>query len=378
MTKTDRYTAFQVPLGLHLLSACASRFSPWWVRLGNLESRVVREQIEEISIDRPIYITGIARAGTTILLETLARHTQTATHRYRDFPGQFTPVWWSRGQTSVDATPEERAHGDRIKVTQDSPEAMEEPLWMAFFTDAHCQQASNVISRHTTHLRFEQFYRDHLRKILLVRGGSQYVAKGNYNLTRIGYLQSFLPDARFVIAIRHPRDHIASLMKQQRLFCAGETKHPRALAHMRWVGHFEFGLDRRPISIGNGVAEQIAKLWQQGEEVRGCARYWASLYGWLFDLLQGDDSLRNAVQFVRFEDLCADPQATIDTILTHCGLPPDPVIESFATQISPPTKSYESSFSAREQAIIEEETRAVATQFGYLSGKMSPKPCLAC
>jgi hypothetical protein len=378
MTKTDRLTAFQVPLGLHLLSACVSRFSPWWVRLGNLESRVVRDQIEELPIDRPIYITGIARAGTTILLETLARHAQTATHQYRDFPGHFTPVWWNRGQTPVDAPPEERAHGDRIKVTQDSPEAMEEPLWMAFFTDAHCQQASHVISRHTTHPQFEQFYRDHLRKILLVRGGSRYVAKGNYNLTRIGYLQSFLPDARFVIAVRHPRDHIASLMKQQRLFCAGETKHPRALAHMRWVGHFEFGLDRRPISIGDGVAEQVAAIWDRGEEVRGCARYWASLYGWLFDLLQRDNALRGAVQLVRFEDLCADPQATIGAILTHCGLPADPAIGSFATQISLPPQSYESSFSASEEAIIEEETCEVATQFGYHPSDVLAQPCLTC
>ena len=34
---------------------------------------------------------------------------------------------------------------DGIVVTQDSPEAMEEPLWMSFFPDAHNPQVSNVI-----------------------------------------------------------------------------------------------------------------------------------------------------------------------------------------------------------------------------------------
>ncbi|WP_256206685.1 sulfotransferase [Pseudomonas sp. BAY1663] len=68
---------------------------------------------------------------------------------------------------------------------------------------------------------------------------------------RLGYLQRLYPDARFVLAIRDPVWHIASLIKQQRLFVAGERAEPRALEHMRRVGHYEFGLDRRPINVGD-------------------------------------------------------------------------------------------------------------------------------
>ena len=31
----------------------------------------------------------------------------------------------------------ERAHGDRLMITPSSPEAMEEPIWMHFFDNAH-------------------------------------------------------------------------------------------------------------------------------------------------------------------------------------------------------------------------------------------------
>src|SRR3546814_8123113 len=57
-----------------------------------------RSEIERIGIDRPIFIAGLARAGTTILLESLERHPVTVTHRYRDFPMVLTPVFWNRSE----------------------------------------------------------------------------------------------------------------------------------------------------------------------------------------------------------------------------------------------------------------------------------------
>ena len=53
--------------------------------LGNLETKTVAYQIAEIPIHRPIYICGLARAGSTILLELLNSHPDLATHKYKDF-----------------------------------------------------------------------------------------------------------------------------------------------------------------------------------------------------------------------------------------------------------------------------------------------------
>ena len=76
-----------------------------------------------------------------------------------------------------------------------------------------------MLDRQTSHPAFESFYRDHIRKLLRVRGGRRYLAKGNYNVTRLEYLLQLFPDARFVIPVRDPRWHIASLIKQHALFC---------------------------------------------------------------------------------------------------------------------------------------------------------------
>lgn len=362
--------AFDVPRAMDWLSGCVARCPGIWKRLGNLETRLLSPQLRSVRIDRPIYVTGLARSGTTILLEMLASHDDVATHQYRDFPMLFTPYWWGEAQpkTGAPEPPVERSHGDGLFVTRESPEAMEEMLWMAFFPDAHNPRVSQILEGDAAAGAFAQFYRDHIRKLLLLRGGRRYVAKGNYNLTRIPWLARQFDDARFVVPIRHPVQHIASLIKQHRLFCDAERRHPRALAYMRRVGHFEFGLDCRPVNVGNTEeVEQIRELWDGAEPVRGWARYWAALYRWVADRVSSETDLRQKVLLLRFEDLCQDPAAQIDRLLDHCQLDMTPPLAAWASRISAPGY-YRPVFTEAELAAIEDETGDVARQFEYSFG----------
>ncbi|KXJ54874.1 MAG: hypothetical protein AXW12_01545, partial [Thalassospira sp. Nap_22] len=263
--------AFHVSGWDHWLSGLVSRHPQHWIRLGNFETKLAADAIEDIKIEKPIFIAGLARSGSTILLETLAGHADAATHRYRDYPPVFTPWLWNR---FVDLAPGkknvavERTHADGINVTPESPEAFEEMIWMAFFNNLHEIGKSNVLDGHISNPAFEQFYRDHIRKLIHVRGGQRYVSKANYLVTRMEYLLSIFPDARFVLPVRDPVWHIASLIKQHKLFCAGEADNPRAIAHMQRVGHYEFGLDRRPINTGDlHETFAIMKLWTNGDVV---------------------------------------------------------------------------------------------------------------
>src|SRR3546814_11516245 len=106
-----------------------------------------------------------------------------------------------------------------------------------------------------------------MRKLLWVRRRPRYLSKANYNVTRMEYLLKLFPDARFVLPLRDPAAHIASLMKQQRLFCEGERRHPAALEHMRRIGHFAFGLDRRPINVGDGAIGEVLQAFESGDEI---------------------------------------------------------------------------------------------------------------
>jgi hypothetical protein len=360
--------AFQVSAFDDLVGGLIERFPRLWIGLGNLETRALADEIAPVSIAAPIYVTGLARAGTTIALEILASHPDVATHLYRDFPPVFTPWWWnwfverSRRGPLVAA---ERAHRDGLMVTADSPEAREEAIWMAFFPDAHEPARSNVLDRDTDNVEFETFYREHIRKLLAARGRRRYLSKGNYNVTRIAYLHKLFPDVRFVVPVRDPIWHVASLMKQHDLFCTGERGNPRAIDYMRRVGHFEFGLDLRPINCGDSdrVAD-IQALWRRGEDVRGWARYWAMVYGFVAELLEREPALRNATMILRYEDLCDRPEETMRRLMTHCRLPAgDDILAKFAGRVRPPDY-YRPNFSQGELATIEEETAAAAVHFG--------------
>lgn len=347
------------------LGGFAARHARAFVSLGNFESWMLRDEIDATSIDRPIYIAGLARSGSTILLEMLARSPDVATHRYRDFPMVLTPRAWNwfidrAGDDSEEA--KERFHGDRIAVTSNSPEAFEEVIWMTFFEDAHDPSSSAVLDGACSNAEFERFYRDHIRKLVALRGGARYLSKGNYNITRLGYLLALFPDARFIVPVRDPVWHVASLIKQHRLFSREGSKDRRVVRHLRRTGHFEFGIDRRPINADDGeTVQRIVECWNSGREVEGWAEYWAHVYGHVVDRLEHDAALAKATRIVRYEALCADPAGEMRSVLDHCALAEENMAEHAAEVVSPP-RYYQPAFSNSEVHLIRERTAQTATR----------------
>jgi hypothetical protein len=359
----------EMPGWLDLLGGLIEHSRGFWRKVGDLETDQHQDALAAIAIDRPVYIAGIARSGSTILLEMLSRHPDVATHQYRDFPLVLAPVHWNRvfGRRQAAHTEAvERAHQDRIKVTPSSPEAMEEVLWMAFFPHLHDPARSQVLDATTSAPAFEEFYRAHIKKLLMIRDGRRYLAKANYDVTRLAYLHKLFPDARFIVPVREPLWHVASLVKQHRLFVAAETADPRIRRHMRRAGHFEFGLDRRAINANDDEeAARVEALWSAGRDAEGYARLWARTYGFVLDQLALEPTLAHAVRFVRYEDFCGRPANELEAIAAHVGLDFTPsAIVDMAAQISSPDY-YSPGFDDDERALITEITRATAARLGY-------------
>ncbi|MCI0682629.1 MAG: sulfotransferase [Gemmataceae bacterium] len=311
----------------------------------------------------PIYICGLARAGSTLLHEAVAAHAAVATHRIKDFPLIFTPCWWRRAAAGLrPRTPHERPHGDRIMITTDSPDALEEMLWMAFFPRCHDPTVCHVLPAGARHPEFESFYEAHLRKLLLAERKDRYAAKANYHVARLAYFVRLFPDARFIIPVRGPE----SLLRQQQRFSKAQRNNRRALAIMRRSGHFEFGLDRRPMNLGDPARlRQISAAWSTGDEIRGFALHWAMVYDHLDRLLAADERVRSAALVVRFEDLCAAPADTLRAALGFCMLPDaESVVQQFAPRISFPDY-YKSGLSDGDRDVIRAATDDAARRWGY-------------
>jgi hypothetical protein len=369
--RTDEFERFRVEPWIDWIGGHVARRTRLWQWLGDWETRMLAREIGEIEISAPIFVGGLARSGSTILLECLDSHPGTVSHRYRDYPGVLAPVLWDRVSARAYAnrsTPVERAHRDGITVTPDSPEAIEEMLWMAFHPNAHDPARDNSVRGGGFDARFADFYRDHIRKLLWLRQGSRYLSKNNYNLARLGGLVELFPDARVIVPVRGPVAHIASLMRQHALFSAAETRHPAARRYMQRVGHYEFGLDRRPINVGDAeTTRTVRDLWRDGRELEAWSLYWANLHKYLAGSLQENAALRDATLIVRFEDLCVDPQGMLDRIFAHARLSADSAwIAKMAQRIRTPAY-YDVPFNEPELATIRELTTKAAQQLGYRS-----------
>jgi len=357
---------FKVPRWSQALGGFVSRHRSLMLRLARAESNALQDHLSLHPVQAPVYLCGLPRAGTTILLEALSMHADVGTHRYSDYPFVHLPYWWSRlagHMPKSDAPPIERAHGDRILVTPQSPEALEESLWMSFFGHLHDAEQVQILDSFAKNPDFEAHYRAHVGKLLLARGKRRYVCKSSYNIARMLYLRKIFPDARFVVAVREPAAHVQSLMRQHARFTSALTENVRDREHMKRIGQFAFGPDRSPINVG--FSRDIVSLWAKGEEVRGWARYWARIHGFVLRQMQVTRQYDGAGMILRYEDFCADPETQLRNVMDHAGLPAtDTFIRAFATRVSTP-RGYEASFSDAERAIIAKETGEIAKLLGY-------------
>jgi hypothetical protein len=346
--------------------------APLFVGLGNLESRFLAGRLASQRVDRPVYICGLPRAGTTITLQRLSEHPDVVTHKYADFLMPYMPYVWNKvfPRIPVDAMrkPVPRIHRDRIEVTRDSAEMGEEILWEHFFPHIHAETNYSVLDGSTSNAAFERFYDEHLRKLALVRGRSRYVSKAIMCVVRMQYLRKLFPDARFLLYIRNPVDHVASLIKQDRIWAELEQSDPRQIEIIELTGHHEFGPHQVMANVGNPEElREIRRLFDSGQVAESRARYWAYVYGFVAKQLQDDPELAKRVCVVRYEDLCTDSLATIDRIVAHTELRPETFAatrEAYNQKLSFPDY-YKPKFDAEQLSAITSATSEVAGRFGY-------------
>ncbi|MFN7877534.1 MAG: sulfotransferase [Pirellula sp.] len=340
------------------------RFPGLMTYLSSIENQSLTSEAIEKPIDRPIYITGLARSGSTVLLELISKIQQIGTHRYCDFPFVATPRLWDmyrpKTSTTQTLTPQERPHRDKIQITPLSPESMEEPIWQAWFPIIHNANAVHTIPESTNNNRFARFYREHINKILLIRHAERYAAKNNYHLTRIEYLLRLFPDAQFIIPVRHPITHIASLLRQHELFCQYARENSRVGPYLQAAGHYEFGPQRVPIHLQQSSIEPIQRALKDQQDHIAYAIQWRDIYAKPLSLLSEKPNLVDQVTLVKHEDFCRNPYATWQRIARACEI--DHVQQDFKHIVAP---YYDTGLTDKQKLEIWDVTCDIAESIGY-------------
>jgi len=249
-----------------------------------------------IRTQRHIFVSGLARAGTTALMR---RFHDTGLYRsltYRDMPFVLAPNVWRRF-TSIskrEIETAERAHGDKLLINADSPESLDEVFWRVFSGKEYIKDTQLV--PHESSAETTDKFVCYVNSILAASSlsSNRYLSKNNNNILRLGSIYQAFPQALILIPFREPRQHAYSLLQQHGRFSKLQAQSKFTLSYMSWLCHHEFGLDHRPI-LPDGVTlprhpVNTLNYWLQ---------LWCETYSWL------EKSKPDSALFICYEDLCA-------------------------------------------------------------------------
>lgn len=309
--------------------------------LGELESDFLRRRLDGAESRGEVFITGLPRAGTTLLLELLHGTGAFRSFTYRDMPFILAPVLWSRlsGSFRKQGSRIERAHGDGMEVSFDSPEAFEEVIWLAYLKGRYVKPAMlATMSADALTEEFRNAIRTTVRKLLLIPGKNgaslRYLSKNNANISRIDALAELFPASTVLVVFREPAAHVKSLATQHRRFLQMHAEDRFSKQYMEWIGHYEFGGNCRPIDF-QGWLDDEERPFRIDEAF--WLRYWNAAYAYALKHRPGN------VLFVDFDRLLQDRGASLARISEAVGLrEQDRLVTAAATLRSPTTQPIES------------------------------------
>lgn len=282
--------------------------------------------------DAPVYVCGLARSGTTMLLQLLGQAENFRSLSYRDMPFVLAPNLWRllNRVAPREATLVERAHGDGVLVDFDSPEAFEEVFWRTFgniANDGADCYGSEAISDEA--LRAFSDYRvmvanPRLERQYTVGRWRRYLSKNNNNLLRLRSLSSD-PTATVLLVYRDPVVTARSLHRLHLRFCA-DVGDCFTQDYMRWLGHHEFGPGHLPFCF--------AKPRMNPTLSPNNPDYWLDYWNVVYQYILEQVDLR--LNLINYDVLCQSPQRGLEAIFAILAVHAD--TSAMASQVRLPSR----------------------------------------
>jgi len=289
--------------------------------LGELENDLYSRELAAVTSQNELFVTGLPRAGTTLILELLFGTGEFATFTYRNMPFVLAPLLWDRMSKSFRKRGErmQRAHGDGVEISFDSPEAFEEVIWLSYLR-SRIVHADRLVPLSPDALtpEFSEAMRNTVRKLLRLaerrdgaRAAKRYLSKNNANISRVAAIAELFPTATILIAFREPFAQVGSLMRQHRRFVEEHATDKFSRRYMEWIGHYEFGENLKPIDFGGWLGPEPAPavpdetFWM---------KYWNAAYR------HAIEHRRDNVHFVDFDALLRGGRRGLEVLADVAGV----------------------------------------------------------
>jgi hypothetical protein len=265
--------------------------------------------------ENPVFISGLARSGTTMLMRYLHETGEFRSLTYQDMPFVLMPNLWKKLSFRKSASElKERAHQDGILVSLESPEAFEEVFWRIFTGNQYIYKDRLKLLKTNTEVLNK--FRDFVWNALLSSDQPdrlRYLSKNNNNILRLAYIKKCFPEARIVIPFRDPLQHALSLLNQHTHFSEIQKEDKFSLDYMNWLGHFEFGLNQKPFDLNDNESFKAMENVPKSE-----LDFW--LLSWKNYYRYALENPEDSCLFFCYEEFCKAPSNVLQQLFPLLGV----------------------------------------------------------
>lgn len=280
----------------------------------NISKKLFRRETKRISrrkgLERRtdfVIISGLARAGTTSLMNDLSRIDDFVSLSYANMPFLMSPNLWAKFYKPKTKQLKERSHQDGIMIGLNSNEALEEYFFKVKADDSY------IRDKYLSEYRIpEDVYSDYLdyQGIIKLDNDKIYLAKNNNFILRYHSMREYNEDFLMVILYRDPLTHATSLMEKHRYYSDLQKNDPFVLEYMNWLGHHEFGLNQKPFVFG----DPADLLKTDKNSIDFWLKSWINYYRYVLTLQHPNTLLIN------YNSYCENPEEVIRTIVNKTGI----------------------------------------------------------
>lgn len=244
---------------------------------------------------RNVFITGLARSGTTALLNNLHSSKEFASLYYKYLPFFLSPKAVAvlfRDRKSFENRTFSRAHGDGLLISQDSPECIDEVFWIKAKVGINSDKPTSIPEN------ILRAYGALLARYAKIENMTRMLVKNNNHHVRLPQLASYFSDSIFLVCFRDPFAQALSLLSQHLRFLEIQSSDPFVLEYMNFLGHHEFGLGMLPF----GYEDKYRLKCYSPNFIDYWISRWICTYSWLLGQIE-KGCLPNVV-LVCYEMLC--------------------------------------------------------------------------